>query len=92
MAIWNTTFLNPEVHTPPTPTPTDPEDTSWWDDLALFENVWDAISTVSGLGVSLIDKGGDNIEETMIPEYIACLLYTSPSPRDRTRSRMPSSA
>ena len=28
-----------------------------------------------------------------IEEYgIACLLYTSPSPRDRTRSRMPSSA
>ena len=30
------------------------------------------------------------------PEYFrhggACLLYTSPSPRDRTRSRMPSSA
>ena len=25
-------------------------------------------------------------------EYIPCLLYTSPSPRDRTRSRMPSSA
>src|SRR5665811_1313295 len=24
--------------------------------------------------------------------YSACLLYTSPSPRDRTRSRMPSSA
>ena len=24
--------------------------------------------------------------------YFACLLYTSPSPRDRTRSRMPSSA
>ena len=27
-----------------------------------------------------------------IPNNIACLLYTSPSPRDRTRSRMPSSA
>ena len=26
-----------------------------------------------------------------IPAY-SCLLYTSPSPRDRTRSRMPSSA
>ena len=26
------------------------------------------------------------------PQYAACLLYTSPSPRDRTRSRMPSSA
>ena len=25
-------------------------------------------------------------------EYENCLLYTSPSPRDRTRSRMPSSA
>ena len=25
-------------------------------------------------------------------EFIPCLLYTSPSPRDRTRSRMPSSA
>ena len=24
--------------------------------------------------------------------FIICLLYTSPSPRDRTRSRMPSSA
>ena len=28
-----------------------------------------------------------------LPEFIKpCLLYTSPSPRDRTRSRMPSSA
>ena len=25
-------------------------------------------------------------------ELVSCLLYTSPSPRDRTRSRMPSSA
>ena len=25
-------------------------------------------------------------------EHTDCLLYTSPSPRDRTRSRMPSSA
>ena len=25
-------------------------------------------------------------------KYNTCLLYTSPSPRDRTRSRMPSSA
>ena len=38
------------------------------------------------------------IHERMISEYapripeIACLLYTSPSPRDRQKSRMPSSA
>ena len=25
-------------------------------------------------------------------EFISCLLYTSPSPRDRQKSRMPSSA
>ena len=30
--------------------------------------------------------------KTAIKVYLACLLYTSPSPRDRTRSRMPSSA
>ena len=27
-----------------------------------------------------------------IGDLVRCLLYTSPSPRDRTRSRMPSSA
>ena len=33
------------------------------------------------------------VEMAMNQEYQqACLLYTSPSPRDRTRSRMPSSA
>src|SRR5665811_2566898 len=31
------------------------------------------------------------IDRSVMP-YVICLLYTSPSPRDRTRSRMPSSA
>ena len=35
-------------------------------------------------------KSNPNI--LFIPTASACLLYTSPSPRDRTRSRMPSSA
>ena len=30
--------------------------------------------------------------ERIMGAYRTCLLYTSPSPRDRTRSRMPSSA
>ena len=35
----------------------------------------------------------DVIEKSsIIDKTIPCLLYTSPSPRDRTRSRMPSSA
>ena len=33
---------------------------------------------------------GDNLGNSTM--YTICLLYTSPSPRDRTRSRMPSSA
>ena len=32
------------------------------------------------------------LDERLGGEDVLCLLYTSPSPRDRTRSRMPSSA
>ena len=35
-------------------------------------------------------KGGKKTKMATRPKH--CLLYTSPSPRDRTRSRMPSSA
>ena len=35
---------------------------------------------------------GSNGKTTFIKALCDCLLYTSPSPRDRTRSRMPSSA
>ena len=47
----------------------------------------DAIATFrnNGFGDALIDGEGDG-------QFSSCLLYTSPSPRDRTRSRMPSSA
>jgi len=37
---------------------------------------------------SILKAAGYEVEK----EYYICLLYTSPSPRDRTRSRMPSSA
>ena len=30
--------------------------------------------------------------DQLLGRLVTCLLYTSPSPRDRTRSRMPSSA
>ena len=43
-----------------------------------------------------VDSVIDNLEiEHLLNKYpaqMSCLLYTSPSPRDRTRSRMPSSA
>ena len=45
---------------------------------------------------ALVTKYENKWISTSSEEYIAkantCLLYTSPSPRDRTRSRMPSSA
>ena len=37
-----------------------------------------------------MDFSEDHMEA--VSTYNGCLLYTSPSPRDRTRSRMPSSA
>ena len=39
-------------------------------------------------------KVGENVGEgsTSVAEDVSCLLYTSPSPRDLSTSRMPSSA
>ena len=50
-------------------------------------------------GVAANGSGGRSDYVTLLANYQplqgpygGCLLYTSPSPRDRTRSRMPSSA
>ena len=45
------------------------------------------MSFVGRTGICLVST--HNVE---VSEVSTCLLYTSPSPRDRTRSRMPSSA
>ena len=42
--------------------------------------------------VKSLDENIDKFVEVFMGKYGTCLLYTSPSPRDRTRSRMPSSA
>ena len=46
------------------------------------------------LSYQIIEKNSQIFEMGDQPNliYYFCLLYTSPSPRDRTRSRMPSSA
>ena len=44
---------------------------------------------LGSLSITFKDAQDNDIYE---PPVGACLLYTSPSPRDRTRSRMPSSA
>ena len=47
----------------------------------------DKIGKCKTIGIS----SGASAPEIIVQDFI-CLLYTSPSPRDRTRSRMPSSA
>ena len=44
------------------------------------------------LVIESLDKPNINLETIEIDESRICLLYTSPSPRDKRQSRMPSSA
>ena len=49
----------------------------------------------AGDGAFISNLWGSNATEASADLYLegnSCLLYTSPSPRDRTRTRMPSSA
>ena len=43
-------------------------------------------------GITCAIQSADPNDDWRWHMYDTCLLYTSPSPRDRTRSRMPSSA
>ena len=52
----------------------------------------DIISDLEGDNLKEVNDFYSEMTKTMRPRFITCLLYTSPSPRDRTRSRMPSSA
>ena len=49
-----------------------------------------AVSEVIDLASEVIDLTNDDDDDEYVTFF--CLLYTSPSPRDRTRCRMPSSA
>ena len=55
------------------------------------------LNSTAGTGYYYVAKKNSRTmtEKMVVKKYdpvISCLLYTSPSPRDRTRSRMPSSA
>ena len=57
----------------------------------VTENQFDdgrAVRTSFRVEIDWVDRAG----VPLMPRRSVCLLYTSPSPRDRTRSRMPSSA
>ena len=60
---------------------------SWFQHLdKLDENATNSSMTLIGV------LTGEGIEPSPSTSSIPCLLYTSPSPRDRSLSRMPSSA
>ena len=42
--------------------------------------------------VTVVGYESNRLKSSRVEQTSGCLLYTSPSPRDRTRSRMPSSA
>src|SRR5664280_3548053 len=64
-------------------------------DLALFNLAIDSKlrgCDVVSLMVEDVAPNGYSVERATVRQKKTCLLYTSPSPRDRTRYRMPSSA
>ena len=56
------------------------------DSKTFFKNFLSALAEPTEVPLTQ-EVQGEHIDEVR-----SCLLYTSPSPRDRTRSRMPSSA
>ena len=56
----------------------------------LIKNHYSVVS--SGTELAAIEVANTSVTDKLQNSSNICLLYTSPSPRDRTRSRMPSSA
>eukprot|EP00831_Metopus_contortus_P027926 TRINITY_DN23354_c0_g1_i2.p1 TRINITY_DN23354_c0_g1~~TRINITY_DN23354_c0_g1_i2.p1 ORF type:complete len:111 (-),score=22.87 TRINITY_DN23354_c0_g1_i2:112-444(-) len=63
-----------------------------WTTIELTQKGFQTIFTINGEGLDLVRLHIDNITVPMYSALIPCLLYTSPSPRDLSTSRMPSSA
>ena len=56
-----------------------------------YHKIFSKIKLLEGLEKEIL-KRFENQYNTNRVKAIVCLLYTSPSPRDRQKSRMPSSA
>ena len=63
--------------------------------IFLLRNPWYLFTSIIKSGYNPLKKCKTHLDSEYhitIGEYLACLLYTSPSPRDYAASRMPSSA
>ena len=64
----------------------------------ISEKLWEIIKFCKTDTINMVTAVAEGVDpqadanELVKALFKACLLYTSPSPRDRTRSRMPSSA
>ena len=74
-------------------------------DSVIFDGLWDVYNDIHmgncaeicarDRGYSIIDQNDfakESYQRAINAQEIGCLLYTSPSPRDKRQSRMPSSA
>ena len=64
---------------------------SWQEESRDSKGLRELTSQYAEADVTLTEADKPNLPHAAA-EQDSCLLYTSPSPRDRTRSRMPSSA
>ena len=61
--------------------------------MERFTDIWGSFPQITMIGIITVLIGPGFLALFIFVVYDGCcLLYTSPSPRDRTRSRMPSSA
>ena len=60
---------------------------AWWRDAVTYQIYIRSFADGNGDGIGDIEG-----IRSKLPYLKSCLLYTSPSPRDRQKSRMPSSA
>ena len=58
----------------------------------LVDDIIDSGGTLCNAARALIDVGAISVDAYVTHGVLSCLLYTSPSPRDKRQSRMPSSA
>ena len=65
----------------------------WTYDIHFQHEAYDLVGLLQRLKMLRNETSIENASYSCdCPDALGCLLYTSPSPRDRTRSRMPSSA
>ena len=67
------------------------EDSEYGEPVRAFRDAGHQVVTIGLQGGKTV-TGKTEKTRVKVERSIQCLLYTSPSPRDRTRSRMPSSA